>query len=114
VIVYKIKNGQGLYSMGGCWRSGWNKEGKIWRTLGHVKLHLNSFLDAHKEVPEDWKVITCELIETNEEFSCRDLYESIYYKRKLDADKRYKRLQITSIEKKIEELIQIKESLENE
>ncbi len=39
-IGFKIRNAEGLYSTGGQ-RPRWSTHGKLWRTEGHVKMHLH-------------------------------------------------------------------------
>lgn len=43
--IYKIRDKDtGLYSGGGSFVR-WSKNGKIWRNIGHLKNHLNIFVD---------------------------------------------------------------------
>ena len=60
--VYKIRNGQGLFSMGGI-SPVFNKKGKTWTKLGYVKVHL----DAFKSIPEDWQIVELTVITKEEE-----------------------------------------------
>jgi hypothetical protein len=73
--VFKIRDkNTGLFSTGGC-QPDFNKEGKTWMSIGHIKNHLHQFIrtiynndwSTHKEenrIPEEWEVIEYERTET--------------------------------------------------
>lgn len=42
-VVYAIQRQDGLFSSGGTWPS-FGKQPKIWRTVGHIKNHLNGVM----------------------------------------------------------------------
>lgn len=57
--VYKIRDTRtGLWSCGGTWPH-FDKKGKTWNKIGHVKTHLNQFED----VPDYWEVVEVEMRE---------------------------------------------------
>jgi hypothetical protein len=46
-VVYKIKRlTDGLFSKGGAYEPYFTRTGKVWNTLGGLKLHLQQFLDG--------------------------------------------------------------------
>jgi hypothetical protein len=45
MLVYKIKNQDGLFSTGGT-RPYFNKTGKTWSNIGHIKTHLKQFYNS--------------------------------------------------------------------
>lgn len=58
IRFYKIRNlTTGLYSSGGLTPS-WNKRGKTWNNIGHIKSHLTGY-KAHgkKSIPREWEVV---------------------------------------------------------
>lgn len=55
--VYKIRNGKGLFSMGGISPT-FNKKGKTWTKLAYVKVHL----DAFRNIPDDWTVVEYQVV----------------------------------------------------
>lgn len=66
--IFKIKRlSDGLYSTGGM-RPDFTKLGKIWKTEGHLKSHLNQFqpkvAERHKHVYDDCVVVTLEVVES--------------------------------------------------
>lgn len=71
-IGYKIRNKKtGLFSKGGHAYGDLNfdETGKIWKTIGHVKNHLNMY-DNRRTT--DWEVVTFSLVET-EKCDIKDL-----------------------------------------
>ena len=65
--IYDIKTG--LYSLGGHTPK-FNKVGKMWSTLGHVKTHLNYF----KAIPDTWKIVEVQITESFNIFSARSIH----------------------------------------
>jgi hypothetical protein len=57
MLVYKVKNGEGLYAGTGSCPS-FTTLGKIWQKLGHVKSHLRL---GSRTIPDDWIVQEYEL-----------------------------------------------------
>lgn len=54
--IYKIVDtATGLYSTGGTWPT-FNKKGKTWSKIGHVKAHLNQF----EAIPDTWEIVEIE------------------------------------------------------
>ena len=54
--IFKIRNNvTGLYSCGGTWPH-FNKKGKAWTTIGHVKAHLSQF----EAIPDTWEIVEIE------------------------------------------------------
>jgi len=72
--VYKIRDkNTGLFSTGGT-QPDWNKEGKTWMSIGHIKNHLHQFIyteynfdwTSHTEenkIPQEWEVVQYERTE---------------------------------------------------
>jgi hypothetical protein len=48
---YQIQRSDGLFSTGGYWPR-FSKRGKIWRTIGHLKIHLRNVTGRHSIYPE--------------------------------------------------------------
>lgn len=75
VTIYKIRHKiTGLYRMAGGGNPGrWNKTGKAWPSLGHVKLHLNLLrYDTKHPLPEEcknWEIVVFEV----EEFEAKKM-----------------------------------------
>lgn len=65
--VYKIRHKiTGLYSRGGS-SPFWNKKGKTWSTLGHLKRHIANVVDSRYHKMNDmvnWEIIEIEVSET--------------------------------------------------
>ena len=64
-LGYKIRNKKtGLYSTGGhaYEDKNFNKVGKTWKNLGHVKSHLGMY-DSNRIT--DWEVVTFALVEVD-------------------------------------------------
>jgi hypothetical protein len=57
MLVYKVKNGEGLYAGSG-YHPSFTTLGKIWQKLGHVKSHLRL---RGRTLPADWVVQEYEL-----------------------------------------------------
>ena len=64
MIIYRIKNKDGLFSNGGHFPY-FTKKGKIWKHIGHVKLHLKQL---HSSVLSTYQYCTLETYEIKEEF----------------------------------------------
>lgn len=71
--MYKIRNkNTGLFSRGGS-EPEFNKKGKIWKTMGHLKAHLNQFITygGKNDSPfieakvKNWEVIELEVVESS-------------------------------------------------
>lgn len=86
IVVYKIKNSEGLFSTGG-YNPNWTKRGKSWGSMSALKSHLRQFCHDYKtdsnpyrfyrgwwnEIPKDWIVV--ELSEQGlREYSAKELY----------------------------------------
>ncbi len=74
-MVYKIRRkSDGLFSPGGTdaierpysWKKG-DKGGKVWQGIGPLKSHLNLLIEYGNSIPEDWEVVTYEMIPTKTE-----------------------------------------------
>jgi hypothetical protein len=62
---YKIRNKEtGEFSKGGAssWNV-WTKGGKTWTNIGHVKNHLNAFLNPDGSFRRDYPYLNAEIIE---------------------------------------------------
>ena len=82
VKVFKIRHKiTGLYRMaGGGIPGSWNKTGKAWPNLGHVKLHLNLLrYDAKRTLPaacKNWEVVVLEIEESEaQKIEIEDLWK---------------------------------------
>ena len=70
--VYKIRDENGLYSTGGT-SPEFNKNGKTWNNIGHVKNHLRQFFDRtsyrrnRSELYDNAEIIAIEISETEVE-----------------------------------------------
>ena len=74
-IVFMIQNKEGLFSTGGS-SPRFTKKGKAWTNIGHLKNHLNMFIDYMGRVPHypysGCKLVTLERVikdTTGPEFS---------------------------------------------
>lgn len=66
MIYYKIRHKvTGKYSKGG--DNKWNSLGKVWTTLGHLRLHISTLLDDPRVNPDfdNWEIIEYEVVEKN-------------------------------------------------
>jgi hypothetical protein len=108
--IYKIKNSKGFYSEGGI-NNIWSCNGKVWKTLGHVKLHLNAIMDDWNYIPDDWQVVEC-IITENESQSCKSLYEQQYKDRKSKEDKKSRIYKLKHINDELTRLEKLKEALD--
>lgn len=77
--VYKIRDQNGLYSTGGQ-SPEFNKNGKTWNNIGHVKNHLRQFFDRtnyrrnRSELYDNAEIIAIEISETEiEKHSVQDM-----------------------------------------
>ena len=63
--VYKIRNKEtGLFSKGGNSHCNiWTKEGKSWSNIGHVKSHLNQFINYSGHKCADYPYDNAEIVE---------------------------------------------------
>lgn len=67
--VYKIRDENGLYSTGGT-SPEFNKSGKTWNNIGHVKNHLRQFFDrtnyrkSRSELYDNAEIIAIEISES--------------------------------------------------
>lgn len=77
--VYRIRNGQGLYSKGGQWPT-FNKRGKIWATRSALSNHLTLL---NGKIPSDWVIEEFELVTT--ETKLNEMPASEYEKIKIEA-----------------------------
>lgn len=69
MLIYQIKsNKTGLYSNGGTSPS-FGKKGKVWRTLGYLKNHLNQLSSSGHKIYQnnDCEVVILEVVETVKE-----------------------------------------------
>lgn len=70
VTNYKIRHKvTGLYRMAGGWIPGrWNKTGKAWQNMGHLKNHINMVRDWRTgELPDEcknWEVVIVQVEES--------------------------------------------------
>ncbi len=66
--VYKIRHKvTGEYSTGGMYVF-WNKRGKTWNTIGHMKAHLRMLEKYEKDISRDmknWEVLELEIVEAS-------------------------------------------------
>jgi hypothetical protein len=65
MLIYRIRNKQlGLYSKGGAFPS-WSKKGKIWKNIGHLKVHLKNVMarGSYRSF-DNWIVESYEVKET--------------------------------------------------
>ena len=100
MIIYKIKNVKtNMYSRGGDFPS-WSKTGKIWKNIGHVKLHLRNVLNrgSYKSF-DDWVVESYELKQTSLDTKSVEYYFNEIVqskeKEKIDSDNQKKFLEET-------------------
>jgi hypothetical protein len=63
--VYRIRNSKhGLFSTGTT-SPNWNKSGKTWSDIGHVKAHLRLYASVHGlPLPRDWEIVQYDMQET--------------------------------------------------
>lgn len=88
ILFIKIKRPDGLYSKGGL-NAGvsnysWSKRGKMWQTLGSVRLHLNQYTDYTSKsfvniIPKNWMVeITLKNSQVVSMLACKFYPPTIY------------------------------------
>jgi hypothetical protein len=63
--IYKIRNKEtGLFSKGGsCGYNIWTKDGKSWSNIGHLKSHLNHYVDYRGNKDKYYPYENAEIIE---------------------------------------------------
>lgn len=91
IKIYKIENQEGNFSTG-TMNPRWTKKGKIWQSLGAVKLHLRQFCSDYRwednktvpswsnNIPEYWTVVEI-TNNTTERYYAKDLYPPTEYRR---------------------------------
>ena len=77
--VYRIRNGQGLWSNGGA-KPTFSTRGKAWVSIGALKSHLRNLVEAHygetrdskepwrkltRDLPKDWEIVEFVIVEEN-------------------------------------------------
>lgn len=119
--VYKIRNKEtGLFSKGGNYGQDiWTKEVKSWSNIGHVKNHLNLFVDWKGNISSDYPYKNAELVEVEIKYDMcfttdvNDILNIIINKKeqenKLLEDKRNK----WNKEQELKQLAELKAKYEN-
>ena len=62
MIIYRIKNKEGKYSAGGYYPN-FTKKGKIWKNIGHVKLHIQQLCKKGLQIYDGCTLETMEIKE---------------------------------------------------
>lgn len=73
-VVYKIMNSNRLYSSGGT-SPNFNREGKVWTSLGRLKSHLRQF--PPRSIPKDWIIV--EFSPNGKQFSASGVFGNDSY-----------------------------------
>lgn len=76
--LYKIRDNNGMYSTGGTSPS-FNKAGKTWNNIGHVKSHLRQFMGGNDiEMYRDCEVVCVEVSESDvDTYDMLNFFESL-------------------------------------
>lgn len=72
MIIYKIRHtDSGFYSTGGTTPK-WNKNGKTWNNIGHLKSHLRTYISANtnkkvskeliQEMFRGWQIVPIKMV----------------------------------------------------
>ncbi len=106
---FMIRNSKGEYSTGGYQPTPFKKIGKVWKSIGAVRNHLNLVLD-HGGIPDDWEIVTILLVDIDSKVSAKELQKARYEDRKARVDK-----ESIAREKKYleEQLVKIQERLKS-
>ena len=116
-VFYKIKRrSDGLFSAGGHYPN-FSKKGKIWRTMGHLRNHLNSIAPSERDVYDDCDIV--ELVSTEHILCSVNCETEAIKRRRIEEQQRSLELfrkeqakkKIEQAKKKIEEEVEEKQKL---